>query len=143
MSDGSADVVERLTRVLEHSPVPGLVSAYVFGSVVERREHRGSDVDVAILLDRQVHPDDRARFEAQVQLRRYLSPATVGREVDLLVLNDVSPAFGRRIVASGARVICHDLEADHRFRRDVQLRAADLEPFLQRMRRLLHASLAR
>lgn len=31
---------------------------------------------------------------------------------------------------------CRDAEADHGFVRDAQLRAADLVPFLQRMRRI-------
>jgi hypothetical protein len=66
-----------------------------------------------------------------VQLRRYLSPATVGREADLLVLNDVSPVLARPVVA-GERVSCTDAEQDHAFRRDTLLRAADLDPFLRR-----------
>jgi hypothetical protein len=32
--------------------------------------------------------------------------------------------------------VCSDPEADHAFRRDSQLRAADLEPFLRRARAL-------
>jgi predicted nucleotidyltransferase len=128
--------------VLATRPVAGVVAAYVFGSMAEGREHRQSDVDVGVLFDRQVCPDERSRFDAQIELRRHLSPASVGRDVDIVVLNDASPILGRRIV-SGERVFCADSESDHAFRRDVQLRAADLDPFLQRMRRLLHASLAR
>lgn len=122
--------------------VPGVVSAYVFGSVAEDRTHSESDLDLGVLFDRRCYPDEAARFEAHVQLRRFLSPATVGREVDLVVLNDVSPVLARRIV-SGPRVYCADAGQDHAFRRDTQLRAADLDPFLRKMRRLLHASLTR
>jgi predicted nucleotidyltransferase len=128
--------------VLAARPVPGVVAAYVFGSMGEGREHRDSDVDVGVLFDRQVCPDERARFDAQIELRRHLSPASVGREVDIVVLNDAPPILGRRVVG-GERVFCADSDIDHAFRRDVQLRAADLDPFLQKMRRLLHASLTR
>ena len=124
------------------APVPGVISAYVFGSIAEDRAHRESDVDVGVLLDRSRYPDDASRFEAQVQLRRHLSPATIGREVDLVVLNDASPVLARRIVA-GERVYCADPARDHVFRRDTQLRAADLDPFLRKMRRRLHRSLTR
>jgi predicted nucleotidyltransferase len=134
--------VSRLRAVLAARPVAGVAAAYVFGSMAERREHRDSDVDLGVLFDRHVHLDERSRFDAQVELRRHLSPASVGREVDIVVLNDVSPILGRRIVR-GDRVFCADSEIDHAFRRDVQLRAADLEPFLQKMRRRLHASLTR
>jgi predicted nucleotidyltransferase len=128
--------------VLAARPVPGVVAAYIFGSMTEGRDHRDSDVDVGVLFDRQVCRDERSRFDAQIELRRHLSPASVGREVDIVVLNDVSPVLGRRIVR-GERVFCADSEIDHAFRRDVQLRAADLDPFLRKMRRLLHASLTR
>lgn len=87
-------------------------------------------------------PDAESRFAAQLELRRHLTPATVGRDVDVVVLNDAPPPLGRRIVR-GERVYCMDAEADHAFQRDVQLRAADLAPFLEKMRRLLHASLSR
>ena len=132
----------RLRRALEAVPVAGVVSAYVFGSIAEGRAHRESDVDVGVLFDRSRYPDGASRFEAQLQLRRYLSPASVGREVDLVVLNDASPVLARRIVA-GDRVHCADPALDHAFRRDTQLRAADLDPFLQKMRRVLHRSLTR
>jgi hypothetical protein len=39
--------------------------------------------------------------------------------------------------------VCFDPEADHTFVRDVQLRAADLEPFLQRVRRVKLEALGR
>jgi hypothetical protein len=54
---------------------------------------------------------------------------------DLVVLNDAPPGLGRQVVR-GRRLLCFDAEADHAFVRDVQLRAADLEPFLRRTRRL-------
>jgi uncharacterized protein len=141
-ADTGPDSVARLRHVLAGRPVPGIVVAYVFGSVAEGRAHAESDIDVGVLLDRQVYPDERARFEAQIELRTHLSPASVGREVDVVVVNDASPVLGRRIVR-GEQVYCADAEAVHAFRRDVQLRAADLDPFLRRMRRLLHASLTR
>ena len=133
----------RLRQVLATVPVPGVVSAYVFGSVAKRRAHAESDIDVGVLLDRRRYPDARSRFEAQLELRRHLSPASVGREVDLVVLNDASPVLGRSIVASGERAFCSDTLVDHAFQRDVQLRAADLDPFLRRMRHTLHAGLLR
>ena len=77
--------------MLAARPVAGVAAAYVFGSMAERREHRDSDVDLGVLFDRHVHLDERSRFDAQVELRRHLSPASVGREVDIVVLNDVSP----------------------------------------------------
>jgi hypothetical protein len=46
-------------------------------------------------------------------------------------------------VLDGQLLSCADPAAEHAFRRDVQIRAADLAPFLERMRRIKLASLAR
>lgn len=53
------------------------------------------------------------------------------------------PHLGRGIVTLGQRLFCADPEADHAYVRDVQLRAADLEPFLRRTRRVKLSALAR
>jgi hypothetical protein len=63
--------------------------------------------------------------------------------VDVLILNDVAPLFGRRIVTEGRLVASYDGELLHAFTRDVQLRAADLQPFIERTRRVKLAALAR
>jgi predicted nucleotidyltransferase len=120
-----------------------LVSAYVFGSAAEGRLHSESDLDLGVLFEPRTVPTAKARFEAQLQLRRHLSPGAIGRELDVVVLNDVSPLLGRRIVGNGVQVYCADPQTDHAFRRTVQLRAADLEPFITRMRRLTADALSR
>jgi predicted nucleotidyltransferase len=132
--------IARVTAILAGKPVPGVVSAYVFGSVAEGRFHRDSDLDLGVLFDRALYPDDRARFDAQLELRRHLTPGTVGRLTDLVVLNDADPLLARRI-SRGMRVYCADEAHDYTWRRDVQLRAADLEPFIGKMRRRLLARL--
>lgn len=114
----------------------GVVSAYLFGSHAEEREHRESDVDVALLLDRSAYPAARERFELRVRIGSALIASLGTNAVDVVILNDVPPVFGRKVVARGMRVHCADGEADHAFRRDVQLLAADLDIFLRRMSRL-------
>jgi predicted nucleotidyltransferase len=115
---------------------PGVVAAYLFGSEEEGRTHAESDVDVGILLDRQRFPTAAARFDQRLMLSSRLSGAAGKRQIDLVILNDAPPQFARRIATSGRRLFCSDPDAAHAFVRDVQLRAADLEPFLRRMRRI-------
>lgn len=122
---------------------PGVVAVYLFGSAASRRMHRESDVDVGILLDRRVHPTPRARFEARLRLIAELGARVRRRSVDVVVLNDAPPGLGRAVVASRPPVYCSDPDAEHAFRRDVQLRAADLEPFLRRTRRRKLQAIAR
>jgi predicted nucleotidyltransferase len=113
----------------------GVVAAYLFGSHAEGNDHRESDVDVAVLLDRRLSTP-QARFESSQRLAADLASAAAPARLDLVVLNDVPPGFAARIVTRGLRLVCADPEADHAFRRDSQLRAADLEPFLRRARAL-------
>jgi len=129
----------RLGRAFEDLTAAGVVSAYLFGSHAEGRSHRESDIDVGVLLRRDVHPTREERFEVRVQLSSRLE----GGAVDVVVLNDAPPQLARRIVTSGRRIFCADAAADHAFVRDVQLRAADVEPFLRRTRRVKLGAIVR
>jgi predicted nucleotidyltransferase len=120
---------------------PGIVSLYLFGSVAHGRPHSESDIDVGLLLDWVVYPKDRDRFEVRVRFSSATS--TRSAEVDVVILNDAPPHLGREIVTRGRRLLCRNEAADHTFVRDVQLKAADLDPWLQRMRRIKLDALAR
>jgi predicted nucleotidyltransferase len=137
------NIATELTRLLRATRPAGMVSAYLFGSHAEHRAHRESDVDVGVLLDRDAFPSEEARFNERVRLSAWLGAELRAHVVDVVVLNDAPPGLASRIVTKGVSVYCASPEADHAFRRDVQLRAADLEPFLRRMRRLKLATLSR
>ena len=137
------DFVPLMKKVLLEE-VPGdLASAYLFGSLAEGREHRESDVDVGIPPYRDHYPDPAIRFHLKLRLSSALTSAFGGRTADVVILNDAPPGFGRRIVTEGRRILCADEEGDHAFVRDVQLLAADLEPFLRRMRKMKLEALSR
>lgn len=114
----------------------GVVSAYLFGSHAAGRAHRESDVDLAVLLDFRKYPAARERFDARVRLIGTLENLLGRTDVDLVILNDAPPELGARIVTEGKRLFCSDEELDHAYVRDIQLRAADLRPFLEKMRRI-------
>jgi predicted nucleotidyltransferase len=130
-----SSVASALHRVLAEPFAPEIVSAYLFGSVAEGRSHRESDPDIAVLLAWTSYRTAGERFEAGIRLAGALQ-AQLGRTVDLVVLNDAPPLFGRHVVTHGRRIFCGDADADHEYVRNVQLRAADLEPWLRRMRAL-------
>jgi predicted nucleotidyltransferase len=132
---GAAAVEVALSAALGEPGAPDVAAAYLFGSVAEERTHRESDVDLAVLLAWRSHATRAERFEAGIRLAGRLEPA-LGRRTDLVVLNDAPPLLGRHIVTRGRRIACCDPRADHAYVRDVQLRAADLEPWLRRMRAL-------
>ncbi len=128
-------LVSALARYFEESAPPGIVSAYLHGSHAAGRSHGESDVDVGVLVDRAAYPTAEARWDLRVRLTSELMGALGVNEIDLVILNDVSPELGRAVIR-GIRVFCAEAAADHEFVRDVQLLAADLVPWLERMRRL-------
>lgn len=131
------DVVARLQRRLREGPVPGLVSMYLFGSHARDAAHRESDVDVdvAVLLDRGIYADPVARFDVRVRLATELG-AALGRETDVVVLNDAPPLLARRIVDHGRRLLCDDEGSDRAFVLQVNIHAADLLPWYRRYARI-------
>ena len=143
MTTTSADLVEILERFLRGARPSGVVSAYLFGSHAEDRSHRESDVDVALILDRTALGSARERFELRVTLTSEFIHALGRNEVDVVVLNDAPPLFARQVLSTGVEVFCSDRDLDREFRRDVQLRAADLEPFLEKYRQSKLAALVR
>ena len=130
------ELEERIACHLDKGGVTAVVSAYVFGSRADGRAHSESDVDIGILMDRLLLPSRKERFDASLRLGTELQAMLATAEVDLVILNDAPPLIARRIVTEGLRVFCSDRELDHAFVRDVQLRAADLQPYLERMQKI-------
>ena len=60
-----------------------------------------------------------------------------------MVLNGAPPLLGRRIVTDGVPVYVADVDRERDYSRDIQLRAADLAPFLAKHEITLLEALAR
>jgi predicted nucleotidyltransferase len=140
--EATTAAIDRVAAYFDRGSCPAVVSVYLFGSKAEGREHRESDLDLGLLLDRSAGSTRRERFDIVVRLVSALQAEAATGELDLVVLNDAPPLFARRIVTEGRRVYCRDSEIDHAFVRDVQLRAADLQPFLERMQAIKLETLA-
>ena len=134
--DRSAATAETLRHHLQETQPTGLVSVYLFGSHAAGHAHGQSDVDVGICVDRRVLPCRAARFDLRVRLTSDLIHAVRCNEVDVVVLNDAPPLFARHVLRHGVSLYCAAPDLDRDFRRDVQIRAADLAPFLDRYRRM-------
>ena len=134
--DRSSAIAETLRLYLREAPPAGMVSVYLFGSHAAGRAHRQSDVDVGICVDRRVLPTRAARFDLRVRLTSQLIHVLRCNAVDVVVLNDAPPLFARHVLRHGLRLCCAAPDLDRDFRRDVQIRAADLAPFLDRYRRM-------
>jgi predicted nucleotidyltransferase len=70
----------------------GIVLLLQFGSTVTGRTHPGSDIDLAVLLER-VPPT----FESMADLVGDLQALVPGQAVDVAVLNHADPLFLKRV----------------------------------------------
>lgn len=122
----------RVSDFFEGASISGVIAVYLFGSTARASRHSESDVDVAVLVQRSTYPRRHDRSELRVRLGARLIQVIGVNDVDLVVLNDLPPGFARKIVLDGVRLFCSDPEAAHAFSRDIQLRWADLAPFLKR-----------
>jgi hypothetical protein len=138
----SSDLADTLSEAFRAHAV-GVISAYLFGRHAAGTAHRESDLDVGILLEWEAFPDAAARFDERIRLGAVLVGELHCNDVDLVILNDAPPQLARHVLTAGRRVFCHDAEADHAFLRTALSRAADLEPFLRRTRRIKLAAIKR
>ncbi len=131
----SGNRIERLQRYFLDRPDLGLAGVYLFGSWTASRPHWESDLGLGLLVDEGRFPEPQDRLELRALLAGELADEAGDSLVELLILNDAPPPLARRILTEGRRLACYEPQLDRAFLRDVQIRAADLEPFLRRVRR--------
>lgn len=137
-------MVDRLRAFFAGRTEPGIHAVYLFGSHARGAAHADSDVDIAVLLDRDVYPTAAARFDFRLRIIGALDIFLGGHGLaDVLILNDAPALLGRSIVYDGVPVSISDEDAALSFGRDVQLRAADLAPFITKHRRRVLEALSR
>lgn len=80
--------------------------AYLFGSCVSGHTGPLSDVDIAILFDFSEKPEER--FSKRLLLLHEIMSALRTSQVDLVVLNEASPAISFNVIRQGQVIFCQD-----------------------------------
>jgi predicted nucleotidyltransferase len=106
-SPSVSDELERAAACLARDP--RVLAVYGFGSQARGEAGPRSDVDVAVLLDRNLSLGDELRLRAQVtrELQR--------DDIDLVVLEQAPPLLRYEITAAARRLYARDGEAADRF----------------------------
>jgi len=117
---------EWMSSLLEYlAAQPDVVAAYVFGSVAQGRARPQSDVDIAVLLAADL--DEETRFDRRLRLGWEVE-RLIGRQTDLVVLNDAPPLLQHQVLKHGRLIF----ERDRAARVEFEVRAgqiyADLKP---------------
>jgi predicted nucleotidyltransferase len=126
-----AEIIDHLTRALTGRP--GIVVAYLFGSVARDEARPSSDVDVGVVLEQGPLRDLPALIEyghLQSDLQELVEP-----EVDLVVRNDAPPELVYRAIRDG--VVLAEKSALERALFELRARneSFDLQPMLELYRR--------
>lgn len=128
-------VADRLRKYFEAHP-RGVLCVYLFGGVARGTARSDSDVDVAVLLERDLPPTlAGSAVSLGDDVERHLA-----RPVDLVVLNRASVDLVHRVLRDGLLVF--DPRPQARILFEVRARNAyfDLKPVLDRYRRVARAS---
>lgn len=98
---------------------PCVVAVWGFGSRARGEATASSDVDLAVLLDREVSLREELRLRSRVveELHR--------DDVDLVVLNGAPPLLRYEVVSAGARLFARDEGAADRFEEQAVREAFD------------------
>lgn len=104
---------------------PAILVAFLYGSQVTGRGDSDSDIDIALLYDRNFLPD----VEQRLQLVDDLVSVTK-RDVDLLILNDASPIICMQVLRKGNIIF----EKDHQAYLDFFVKTVSKYDDLKRVR---------
>lgn len=105
--------------------------AYLFGSQVTGRTHEESDVDVAVLLDASLTPDER--FRQRLDLVGELAELFGTDNVDVVILNEAPPLLAFEVLRGGVLLF----ERDRRERIEFQVRTMKEYEDTEPLRRIL------
>ena len=91
--------LEKISNVFKKEGA--LLAVYLFGSYASGNPHRYSDIDMAVLFDKTVNPEDYTdkQIDLAVSLGRLL-----GREADVVVLNRAGSFLKYNVLKNGLRV---------------------------------------
>jgi predicted nucleotidyltransferase len=104
-------------------------AAYIFGSVATGRARPGSDVDVAVLVDRRVRPSQMLKY--RLRLMADLGSALRRSDVEVVILNDASPLLAHRVLSRGKLVFERSASARVQFQVRTAGRYLDLIPMFE------------
>ena len=103
--------------------------AYLFGSQLDGTVSANSDVDIAVLLARDLAARDR--FDLRLELIRKLS-VLLRRDADVVILNDVPSLYFRyRIISQGRLLFSVSPAAHAQYESKVMSEYFDFRPFIE------------
>ncbi len=120
-----ADLEEKLARYAREK---GLVALYLFGSAAHGALQALSDIDVAVLLPKEI--DSENYFDTRLQMTLELMKLLGFIEIDLVILNQAPPLLKYQVVTRGRALYSRDDRERDRFEARAVLEYLDFKPIL-------------
>ena len=128
MGRNLSDVDRRVSGVLgDH---PEILAAYLFGSVASGRSRPDSDIDIAVLVkEKKLRPNP---LKYRLGLMAELGSVLGRSDIDLVLMNEASPALAQNIITKGRLIF----EGSRSARLAFQVRTLNVFLDTEPMRRL-------
>jgi predicted nucleotidyltransferase len=134
----SPDVAKIREYLLSQDAV---VAAYLFGSFAAGGNRRGSDIDIAVLLDDEVDRKDYGGVKLLVTVN--LMKALSYDAVDVVILNAASPLLSHEVIKKGTLLFSRDEERRAAYVAKATMRYLDTIHLRKVQDRILHEKIRR
>lgn len=115
------DIIKKAREILLQNKA--IVFAYVFGSYVQNKIRKDSDIDLAIYLE-----DELGTYE-YLELKMLLSEA-FNREVDLVILNKATPLLKYEIYKNNILLFSNDKAVENKYKIKTLFEYNDMKKYL-------------
>ncbi len=129
------DLKELESKLREYARKKGLEALYLFGSTVSGKRTPLSDIDIAVLLPKDIPEEEY--FALRLEMIAELADLLGTDEIDLVILNRAPPLLVHRVVTRGKLVYARDDLLRTRFEARAIQEYLDIKPLLELQGRYL------
>ena len=131
----NSEITNAIQRYIAESQNDGsIVAIYLFGSFLRGETGKGSDIDLAFLLDEKAYKSDPIIAMSPAHLIAAKVGMQLDRETDVTILNSASLEMAYEVVTSGKCLF--ELDPDLRMEYEIKIKGMyfDFRPFLEELR---------
>lgn len=114
-------IEEVISEIIEYFKTKKeVIAVYLFGSYVKEKQHKGSDLDIAVLVSNKRHSNYSVELFNLVR----------GIEIEVKVLNKASVFFQFQVLKSGKKIYCSNEKLRIRYEANVMSEYQDFKPYI-------------
>ena len=119
--------INKIKHIFKENKV---IFSYLFGSQVNGKKGKLSDIDIAVYLDDNL--PEKQRFNKKLSISAGLSGLLKREDIDIVVLNDAFPLLEHRILKYGKIIFSIDEKKRIGYEVRATMRYLDFKPFIDK-----------